>query len=107
MSHTLKVLLRIIYARIRTKLEQRLGSLEFRFRGGYRTRKILFGIQLAQQCLDQQEEYEKAFDTIKHAKLTELSQLWKIYTKDFQIITNLYWNQTANINYDGSGHCNR
>lgn len=107
MSHTLKVFLRVIHSRIRTKLEQSIGNTQFGFRCGYGTREPLFAMQvLIQKCLDQQKDvyacfidYEKAFDTVNHDKLIELLRLSGLDTKDIQIIKNLYWNQTAHIQY--------
>lgn len=92
MSYTLKVFLTIIYARIRTKLEQRLGSTQFGLSGGYETGEPLSAMQVYVECLGQQKDvyacfidYERAFDTVKHEKLIELLEFSDIESRTFRL----------------------
>ena len=42
-------------------------------------------------------DYKKAFDRVFHAKLIEALKRLEIDGKDLNLITNLYWQQTASI----------
>ncbi|KAG5894883.1 hypothetical protein JTB14_030588 [Gonioctena quinquepunctata] len=42
-------------------------------------------------------DYEKAFDTINHDKLIELSHRSELDSKNIQMIQNVYWNQYGDI----------
>jgi len=52
-SHTLKIFLKVIHARIYKKKEKHMSQEQFEFRNGHGTREALFSIQiLVQQCRD-------------------------------------------------------
>ncbi|KAI5734561.1 hypothetical protein M8J77_007970 [Diaphorina citri] len=105
MSHTLKLFLKIIHLRIYEKLEAGISDSQFGFRSGMGTREALFAVNiLIQRCLDLNKDihacfidFEKAFDKVQHEKLKQILIQKNINTKDIQIITSLYWNQTAKI----------
>lgn len=45
--------------------------------------------------------YQKAFDSVQQGKLREILQNYFLANRDVRIISNLYWNQTANIRLNG------
>lgn len=108
MSHTLKVLLRIIHNRIYAKLDMDISDNQLGFRKGMGTREALFGLNvLMQRCLDVNQDiyicfidFEKAFDRVQHEKLIEILQRKNIDTRDIRLIANLYWGQTARVRLD-------
>lgn len=105
MSHALKVFLKIIHNRIFRTLERDMSNTQFGFRNGMGTREALFGLNvIAQRCLDMNQDiylgfidFEKAFDKVQHAKLLDILVAKNIDTRDINIISTLYWNQTAKI----------
>ena len=107
-SHTLKVFLKVIHGRISRKLEEEIDESQFGFRNGLGTRKALFALNvLAQRCMDMNidihvcyVDFEKAFDKVRHEKLVQILQAKNIDKGDLRIITNLYWNQRAQIIVD-------
>lgn len=80
MSHTLKVLLKIIQQRIYRKCEEQLDEAQFGFRAGTRTGEVLFAITvLLQKCREYNKsvyvcfiDFQKAFDKVQHDKLRDL-----------------------------------
>uniref|UniRef100_A0A8D8M2B6 Craniofacial development protein 2 n=1 Tax=Cacopsylla melanoneura TaxID=428564 RepID=A0A8D8M2B6_9HEMI len=108
MSHTLKLFLKIIHLRIYKKLEADISDSQFGFRAGMGTREALFAINiLIQKSLDVNKDiyacfidFEKAFDKVQHEKLKQILVGKNINSKDIQIITSLYWNQTAKVKVD-------
>lgn len=108
MSHTLKVFLKIIHSRIVKTLENEISDTQFGFRNGMSTREALFGLNvLAQRCLDMNHDiylcfvdFEKAFDKVQHGKLIEILNSKNIDSRNIEIISRLYWNQTAKVKVD-------
>lgn len=105
MSHTLKVLLRVIHNRIFRKLDAEISDNQVGFRKGMGTREALFGVNmLMQRCLDVNQniymcfiDFEKAFDRVQHQKLIEILKQKNIDGRDIRLIANLYWSQKAKI----------
>lgn len=103
MSHTLKVLLRIIQQRIYRKCEEQLDETQFGFREGLGTREALFAITvMLQKCREYNKDvyvcfidFQKAFDKVQHDKLIENLKSIKLDPSDIQLIKNIYYNQTA------------
>ncbi|CAG9840499.1 unnamed protein product [Diabrotica balteata] len=68
------------------------------FRKGLGTREALFVLNvLTQKCLDINQEvhacfidFEKGFDKVCHNQVKEILEGKNIYTRDIQIILNLY-----------------
>uniref|UniRef100_A0A8D8V3E1 Craniofacial development protein 2 n=1 Tax=Cacopsylla melanoneura TaxID=428564 RepID=A0A8D8V3E1_9HEMI len=108
MSHTLKLLLKIIHRRICLKLEREISPSQFGFRQGMGTREALFGINtLVERCLEVNRsifacfiDFTKAFDNVKHDKLINILKNKNIDNHDIRIISNLYWNQVAKVKVD-------
>ena len=107
-SHILKLFLKIIHGRINKKLEEGIDDSQFGFRNGLGTREALFAFNvLAQRCMDMNVDvhvcyidFEKAFDKVRHEKLVQILKTKNIDKRDLRIITNLYWNQRAQIVID-------
>lgn len=105
MSHTLKILLKIVHTRIRNKLEMDISSTQFGFRNGVGTREALFSLNvLTQRCLDVNQDlyicfidYNKAFDKVKHDQLIDLLKNKNLDRQDVRLISNLYYNQRATV----------
>lgn len=105
MSHTLKILLKIIHTRIRSKLELDISESQFGFRNGVGTREALFSLNvLTQRCLDVNRDlyicfidYNKAFDKVKHDQLIDLLKNKNLDKQDVRLISNLYYNQRATV----------
>ncbi|XP_077301158.1 uncharacterized protein LOC143921680 [Arctopsyche grandis] len=103
MSHTLKILLKIIQERIRRKCENMISDSQFGFRRGLGTREALFCMNvLLQKCRDFKKriyicfiDFEKAFDRVEHDKLIHALNQTGIDAKDIALLKNLYWNQSA------------
>ena len=104
-SHVLKICLKIIHGRIRSKCEQDLDETQFGFRNALGTREALWAINvMLQKCRDQRKDifacfidYEKAFDMVKPNDLIKMLKEKQLDSKDVNIITNLYWKQKAGI----------
>ena len=105
MPHTLKIFLKVIQARIGTKIDSEVGPTQFGFRPGSGTREGVFCYNiLAQKHIEVDKEmytcfidYSKAFDKVHHNMLIECLEKIGIDGKDIRIITNLYWHQKAAI----------
>lgn len=105
MSHTLKIVLKVIHQRIYRKCEQNISDEQFGFRQGLGTREALFCLTvLLQKCRDQSNDvylcfidYEKAFDRIKHTELINLLNNQGLDSRDITLIKSLYWEQSASI----------
>ena len=73
------------------------------FKSGTGTREGIFNLRtICERSLEVQKnvyicfiDYTKAFDRVKHTKMIECLQEIGIDDKDLQIITKLYWEQTA------------
>lgn len=109
MSHTLKLLLKIIHNRIYQKLDMDIGETQFGFRKGLGTREALFALNvLIQRCLDVNQDmyicfidYNKAFDRVRHKQLMEVLKAKQIDYNDLRIISNLYYEQRAKVRING------
>lgn len=108
MSHVLKTFLRVIHTRIYKKCEGQMGDTQFGFRNGLGTREALFSLNvLTQRARDMNVkvyacfiDYKKAFDCIQHDKLAQILKSIGVNAEDLRFITNLYWNQTAEVRVD-------
>ena len=103
MSHITKLLLKIIQIRISTKINQEVSELQSGFRPGMGTREGIFNLRMiCERVIDLGKDlyicfidYTKAFDRVKHSKMIECLKEIGVDDKDLQIITKLYWEQTA------------
>ena len=105
MPHTLKIFLKVIQARIGTKIDEEVGPTQFGFRPGSGTREGVFCYNiLAQKHLEVDKDmytcfidYSKAFDRVHHSQLIQCLEKIGIDGKDIRVIANLYWHQKAAI----------
>ena len=99
MSHISKLLLKVIGK----KIDNEVSRLQSRFRSGSSTREGIFNLRtVCEQAIDLGKDvyicfidYTKAFDRVKHSKIIECLSGIGIDDKDLQIITKMYWEQTA------------
>ena len=106
MSHVTKLPLKIIQQRMANKIDKEVSRLQSGFRPGTGTRKGIFNLRtICERATDVQKkdvyicfiDYTKAFDHVKHFKMIRvLIRNW-IDDKDLQIISKLYWEQSASV----------
>lgn len=109
MSHVLKLFLKIIHRRIYKLCEEQIAPNQFGFLNAVGTREALFSVQvLIQRSRDVNSnvfacliDYKKAFDRVKHEMMVEIMKQIGTDARTINIITNLYWNQTAVLKIDG------
>ena len=105
MSHVTKLLLKIIQIRLKDRIEKEISKLQSGFRPGKGTREGIFNIRtICERAIEVGKDihicfidYSKAFDMVKHSKMIECLKEIGLDGKDLQIITKLYWNQTAAV----------
>ena len=105
MSHILKIILKVVLMRNRTKIEQEIDETQSGFMTGKGTSEGIFNLRtIMERYLGNNKvlyicfiDYEKAFDRVNHEKLIQCLQRIDIDGKDLQLIKNLYWNQRAFI----------
>ena len=94
-----KLLLKVIEQRIVKKIDNEVSRLQSGFRTGSGTREGIFNLRtVCERAIDLGKDvyicfidYTKAFDRVKQECLSEIG----IDDKDLQIITKMYWEQTA------------
>ena len=105
MSHVTKLLLKVIQRRLTDKIDQEVSRLQSGFRPGVGTREGIFNLRtICERALEVRKDiyicfidYAKAFDKVKHSMMIECLSEIGINDKDLQIITKLYWEQTATV----------
>ena len=105
MAHTTKLLLKIVLARIRNKLEQEIAETQFGYRKHSGTREAIFALRtICERCIQMQREvylcfidYSKAFDKVQHDKMMELLNKCQLGKENIQMIAEFYWKQKAAI----------
>ena len=105
MSHVTKLLLKVIQRRLTDKIDQEVSRLQSGFRPGVGTREGIFNLRtICERALEVRKDiyicfidYAKAFDKVKHSEMIECLSEIGINDKDLQIITKLYWEQTATV----------
>ena len=103
MSHIKKLLLKVIEQRIVKKINNEVSRLQSGFRTGSGAREGIFNLRtVCEQAIDLGKDvyicfidYTKAFDRVKHSKIIQCLSEIGIDYKDLQIITKMYWEQTA------------
>ena len=108
MSHVTKLLLKVIQQRITDKIDNEVSRLQSGFRPGTGTREGIFNLRtICERAIDVQKDvyicfidYTKAFDRVKHSKMIECLSEIGVDDKELQIITKLYWEQTAVVRTD-------
>jgi exonuclease III len=115
-SHASKVLLHLIKRRITPIIERQLGESQMGFRKGKGTRDAIFQLRMITERITQMRgvrknrrktlylcfvDYQKAFDRVKHDKLTEVMAKAGIPDLEMRLIINLYWHQQASVRWQG------
>ena len=103
MSHVTKLVLKVIQQRITAKINEEVSQLQNGFGPGLGTREGIFNLRMIiERALEIQQDvyicfidYTKAFDRVKHSKMIECLREIGMDYKDLQIITKMYWEQTA------------
>ena len=109
MSHTLKILLKILMARLRNKIRPEISEVQFGFVADKGTTNAIFTMTMVtERCIEMQKDiylcfidYSKAFDKVRHEDLFQILNKLDIDGKDLRILSNLYWRQTATVRIDG------
>ena len=104
-SHVTKLLLKIIQQRMANKIDKEVSRLQSGFLSGTGTRKGIFNLRTMREiATDVQKDvyiysidYTKAFNRVKHFKMIECFSEIGMGDKDLQIISKLYWEQSASI----------
>ena len=105
MSHVVKILLKVLMRRTRSKTKPEISKLQCGFVKDSGTRNAIFMIRmLSERAIEMQRnlflcfiDYSKAFNNVKHKKLFEMLEDIQIDGKDLRIIGNLYWKQAAAV----------
>ena len=105
MSQAVKVLLKVVGERLKSKMEEVVDGAQFGFRKNKGTRNAIFVIRMVlERMLEKNNEvymcfidYEKAFDTVKHEILIDMLQRMGVDGRDSRLIRNLYWEQEARV----------
>ena len=106
MSHVTKLLLKKkIQQRMANKINKEVSKLQSDFRPGTGTREGIFNLwTICERATDVQKDvyicfidYTKALHRVKHFKMIECLSEIGIDHKDLQIISKLYWEQSASV----------
>ena len=108
MSHVTKLLLKVIRQRIISKIDREVSRLQNGIRPGLRYREGIFNLRMViEQSLEIQNDvyiclidYTKAFNRVIHSKMIDCLKEVGINGMDLQIITKMYWEQTAVVKTD-------
>ena len=109
MSQILKILLKIIFRRIRRQLLPEISVNQYGFMKDCGTRNAIFLIRmLSERAIEHQQDlymvfidYTKAFDRVKHKELFKMLKNIQIDEKDLRLLYNLYQQQTATVRLPG------
>ena len=102
MSHTLKLLLKIVLERCRSQIRPEIAQCQFGFKG---TRNAIFTLRmLSERSIQHQQniyicfiDYKKVFDRVRHNRLFKMLKDLGLDEKDQRIIYNLYHLQKGAI----------
>ena len=105
MSHVTKLLIKLMQQRMVNKIDKEVSRLQSGFRPGTGTRERIFNLcTTCERATDVQKDvyicfidYTKPLDRVKHFKIMECLSEFGIDDKDLQIISKLYWEQTASV----------
>ena len=108
MSHTTKILLRVLINRARSKLKPEISNVQYGFVEDKSTRNAIFIVcMISERVIEMQKnlylcfiDYAKAFDKVKHEQLINMLDFLDIDDKDLRVVRNLYWEQTAAVKID-------
>ena len=98
MSHITKIILKIVLARVKPKLEREISEEQYGFMKDKGTTNAIFIMRnLCERGIEMQKnlflcfiDYEKAFDRVKHQELFNMLINTEIDGKDLRLLMNLY-----------------
>ena len=104
-SHSSKILLRILLERIKNQTKTEINETQMGFRAGLGTRDQIFNLRIiAEKAREFNQDvylafidFSKAFDSVKHRKLWSIMEKLNVDRPTIQIIRALYRNQEACI----------
>ena len=103
MSHTLKLLLKIVLERCRSNIRPEIAQCQYGFMPDKGTRNAIFTLRmLSERSIQHQQniyfiDYKKAFDQVRHKRLFKMLKDVGLDEKDQRIIYNLYHLQKGAI----------
>ena len=105
MSHILKLLLKIIFRKVRRQLLPEIPVNQYGFMKDRGTRNAIFVIRMVSERSIQHQQniytvfidYWKAFDKVRHGELFKMLEKVNIDDKDMRILRNLYEQQRAAV----------
>ena len=108
MSHTTKILLRIIMKRTRNKIKPEIDATQCGFVEGKGTVNAIFILRtIIEKALQVNKDlylcfndYTKAFDKVKHEEIINILENLDMDEKGLRKIKHLYWEQTAAVRMD-------
>ncbi|XP_042883267.1 uncharacterized protein LOC122260182 [Penaeus japonicus] len=108
MSHIIKIILRIIMERARSRIRPEIGNVQYGFVQDAGPRNAIWMVRmLSERAIEMQKDlfmcfidYTKAFDKVQHEELLRLLQGLDLDGKDIRLIRNLYWEQKACMRVD-------
>ena len=109
MSHVVKILLRILMKRARSKIRPEIGKEQFGFVEDAGTRNAIFVLRMiSERAIEMKKDlyicfidYTKAFDKVQHREIFSLLQDLDLDGKDLRVLRNLYWEQTVCMRVGG------
>ena len=107
-SHTAKIIAKILRRRIERKIEDVLGEHQFGFRTGKGTRDAIGMMRIiAERTLEIDEElcicfidWQKAFDRVNWTKLMQILKRTRIDWRERSLISKLYMDQKVKVRMD-------
>ena len=105
MSHTLKLILKIVLQRIRQKILPEIPQNQFGFMKDCGTSNTIFVLHLlGERAIERQQDlylcfidFQKAFDKVRHTELFKILAKIQLDDKDMQIIRSVYCDQLAAV----------
>ena len=105
MSQLSKIICRVIMNRIRNKINFEISEEQYGFRKGKGTTNAIFNMRMiSERAVEMQKvvylcfiDYEKAFDTVRHAYMLEMLKRIGADSRDIRVIRNLYYEQKAAV----------
>ena len=105
LSHTTKILLKVLLNRIKSGIHQEVNECRYGFMLVKGTRNAVLVIKnLAERCTEVNKnlyscfiDFTKAFDRVKHNILFELLSDIEFQDKDLPLVQNTYFQEKANI----------
>lgn len=104
-SHTSKILLRILLNRMQKTANEQIADVQMGFRKGVGTRDQIFNLRVIMEKVNEASvplymafvDYKKAFDTVKHDKLWNVLKGMGLNGSTVNTLRSLYKDQQAAV----------